>query len=42
MGVLVLLVTMWGAKSREMSRNGSTVVETPLKAIVKVSLFNLD
>ncbi len=29
-GVLVLLVTMLGARSREMSRNGSTVVDTVL------------
>ena len=31
MGVLVLLVTVLGAKSKEMSLNGSTVVDTALR-----------
>ena len=31
MGVLVLLVTILGARSREMSLNGSTVVDTLLR-----------
>lgn len=42
MGVLVLLVTVLGAKSKEMSLNGSTVVDTALRGGDKERKDDLD